>query len=93
MKNSYAVPSERYGHVHYFVQHDGNRYAFVPEEEWMPIYVTYNDDGSVYFIDTEGGPCIGVGFKTDEVEVVGIERIENQEWFILKEIENGKTEV
>ena len=93
MKNNYPVPSERYGYTHYFAQIDGDKYVFVPEKEWMPIYVTYNDDGSVYFIDTEGGPCVGVGFKTDEVEVIKIDRTERGEIFTLKEFNNGKTEV
>ena len=83
MKSKYAVPSDRYGHVHSFVQVEGNKYSFVPEKDWMPIYVTYNKDHSIYFIDTEGGPCIGVGFKTDEVEVTDICGV----LFVLKEIE------
>ena len=90
MKKIYNVPSERYGHTHKFVQQNNGKYVFVPEEEWMPIYVTYNKDHSVYFIDTEGGPCIGVGFKTDEIEVIGIETIGGIDYFTLKEI--NKTE-
>ena len=90
MKNDYRVPSERYGHTHYFVRQKDGRYAFVPAEEWMPVYITRNNDGSICFIDTEGGPCIGVGFKTDEIEVVKIESIGSIELFTLKEI--NKTE-
>lgn len=89
MKNNYLVPSERYGHVHYFVQYNDNKYSFVPAEEWMPVYITYNNDGSIYFIDTEGGPCIGIGFRTDEIEVVDIVIEGKRELFVLKEIEKG----
>lgn len=89
MKNNYIVPSERYGHTHYFVQYSDNKYSFVPAEEWMPIYITYNKDGSVYFIDTEGGPCIGIGFRTDEIEVTDIVIEDNRMLFVLKEIEKG----
>lgn len=86
MKIKYDVPSERYGHTHSFVRVVDDKYTFVPEKEWMPIYVTYNDDGSTYFIDTEGGPCIGVGFATDEIQVVDIVKEGNAELFVLKEI-------
>lgn len=89
MKNRYDVKSERYGHTHSFVRMSDGRYVFVPEESWMPVYVTANEDGGVKFIDTEGGPCIGVGFKTDEIEVVKIDRDEKGEWFTLKEIFDG----
>lgn len=90
MKEEYKVMSERYGHTHSFHLMYNGKYVFVPEESWMPIYVTYNDDGTVKFVDTEGGPCVGIGFKTDEVEVVNIERDENGEWFTLKELENAE---
>ena len=96
MKSNYKVPSDRYGYVHHFKKVEDERYRFVPEQEWMPIYVTYNDDKSVRFIDTEGGPCIGVGFKTDEIEVVKIDNEKSDNsfvagiYFTLKEIE--KTE-
>ena len=72
MKKEYNVKSERYGHTHKFVRMPSGYYTFVPEQEWMPIYVTYSEDGNVCFIDTEGGPCIGEGFETDEVKVVAI---------------------
>ena len=89
MKNNYLVPSERYGHTHYFVQVRDDKYVFVPEEEWMPVYITYNKDGSIYFVDTEGGPCIGIGFRTDEIEVTDIVIEDKRELFTLKEIEKG----
>jgi hypothetical protein len=82
MEKEYTVNSERYGHKHKFVQIEGDKYDFVPEKSWMPIYVTLNDDNKgVSFIDTEGGPCIGVGWSNDKIEVVDI--VGN--YFILKE--------
>lgn len=90
MEKVYNVPSERYGHVHKFVQIEGDLYSFVPEQDWMPIYVTLNGDGSIKFIDTDGGPCIGVGFMTDEVEVTKIERIGMGEVFTLRETSKNK---
>lgn len=90
MKNYYPVPSERYGHLHLFVRQKDNLYAFLPEEDWMPVYLTYNDDGSVAFIDTEGGPCIGVGFKTNLFKVTKIEIVDGIELFTIEE--NDKAE-
>ena len=81
MEREYKVKSDRYGHTHKFVQVEDDRYVFVPEESWMPIYVTLNDDKSVLFIDTEGGPCIGVGWSNDEIQVTKIEG----NYFTLKE--------
>jgi len=90
MEKVYNVPSERYGHVHKFVQIEGDLYSFVPEQDWMPIYATMNDNGDIDFIDTDGGPCISVGFKTDKVEVTKIESIGLGEVFTLKEIDGNK---
>lgn len=89
MKNCYDVPSDRYSHIHHFVRLvEGNEYAFVPSDEWMPIYLTYDDKNSKYFVDTDGGPFIGVGYKTDEVEVTDIKRTDTGGViFVLKEIE------
>ena len=72
MEKEYKVKSDRYGHVHKFVQMPTGYYAFVPEQDWMPLYITKNKDGSVSFVDTDGGPCIGVGFETDEIKVVAL---------------------
>lgn len=86
MKTEYKVKSERYGYTHSFVQAEDNKYNFVPEEDWMPIYITGDGNGGIAFIDTEGGPCIGIGFKTNEIEVVDLKTVGNTEIFILKEI-------
>ena len=72
MKAEYNVKSDRYGHVHKFVQLPSGNYGFVPEKDWMPIYVTYENNGDVAFIDTDGGPCVCKGFETEEVRVVKI---------------------
>ncbi len=89
MKETYTVPSDRYHRLHRFVRKENGNYDFVPEQDWMPIYVTMKEDNSgVYFVDTEGGPCIGEGFSTNEVIVEKINQDEkgNIE-FVLKEIE------
>lgn len=87
MENSYNVPSERYGYTHRFVSvhGDGNPYYFVPEKGWMPLYLTFNRDKSIHFVDTEGGPCVGPGFSTDEVIVTNMERVGDEVIFTLKE--------
>lgn len=74
MKDRYEVKSERYGHTHSFVKMPDGKYVFNPAEDWMPVYVTGSKKNGIEFIDTEGGPCIGVGFKTNEVEVVEIDK-------------------
>ncbi len=91
MEKEYKVKSDRYGHVHKFVQIPGGYYSFVPEKDWMPVYVTYNnkDRESVKFIDTEGGPIIFEGFETDEIRVTKIEVIGNGEVFTLEEKKRG----
>lgn len=87
MKNEYKLQA-RYGHTHKFVSinGNGNPYAFVPEEDWMPLYYNYNtrEDGTrdIATIDTEGGPLLYAGWSNDEVEV---ERITDNGEFILKE--------
>ena len=83
MKNSYNVQSERYGHTHKFIsaKDNGNPYIFTPAESWMPLYVTYNKDGTIFAIDTEGGPFITCGWTNGEITV---EKIEG-ELFYLKE--------
>lgn len=68
MEKEYKVKSDRYGYVHKFVQMPSGYYSFVPEKDWMPIYIT-GKMPDVKFIDTEGGPCICDGFETDEVKV------------------------
>ena len=45
MKNSYNIKSDRYNHTHRFVRIlDSEYYRFIPEEEWMPLYLTYTDN-------------------------------------------------
>lgn len=88
MKDFYVVHSERYHRLHKFVKLENGNYKFVPEEDWMPLYVTMNSDSdTVKFIDTEGGPCIDPGFRTDEFRVVEILNMPDGDLqFVLKEI-------
>ena len=83
MKENYNLKSDRYNHTHKFIKTtytylkngvlitDEDIYTFVPEQEWMPIYVTYADGNmkSVVFIDTEGGPNIYSGWSNNEIYV------------------------
>ena len=88
MKKTYLIKSDRYNHVHKFVSVLGtDDYRLVPEEEWMPIYVTFKENSKdVFFIDTEGGPCIGEGWSNGEVLVTKITHLDNILLFKLKEI-------
>ena len=91
MKQEYIVKSDRYGHNHKFVLVNevlNNWYSFKPEEEWMPLYVTYGDDEqkTVKSIDTDGGPNIYVGWSNDEVVVEEIFLIGNFMYFKLREV-------
>ena len=89
MKQEYNVKSDRYGHIHKFVQtNDGlNLYQFKCEEEWMPISVVYNDGekSSIKFIDPEGGPNIYNGWTNGEITVTEIVKIGHWFYFKLKE--------
>ena len=89
MKQEYIVKSDRYGHNHklILVNEVAGRYFFKPEEDWMPLYVTYGDNErkTVKFIDTEGGPNIYVGWSNGEVVVEEIFFIGNFMYFKLKE--------
>jgi hypothetical protein len=81
MEKEYIVLSDRYNHKHKFIKTtytylkngilitDEDIYTFVPEQEWMPIYVTYTDSkhNDVAFIDTEGGPNIYSGWSNNEI--------------------------
>lgn len=83
MKDIYFVKSDRYNHTHKFVKTkltrlcgedlitDNDLYLFTPEEEWMPIYLTYSnsDKNEVKFIDTEGGPIIFKGWNNGNIVV------------------------
>ena len=91
MKNEYAIPSDRYHHLHKFVKKENGHYDFVPQEDWMPVYVTMKEDGSgVEFIDTDGGPFISEGFKTFEITVEKIVAdADGQIEFILTENEGS----
>ena len=46
MKECYNVNSDRYNHVHHFVKKfdKDDEYLFIPAEDWMPIYVTMNEN-------------------------------------------------
>lgn len=87
MKNVYYVKSDNYNRTHKFVRIlDSEYYRFIPEESWMPIYMTYTPDYSnVVFIDTEGGPVIGTNWTNGEITVTEILLIDNALMFKLKE--------
>ena len=89
MREEYPVASDRYHNLHKFVRKENGHYDFIPQEDWMPLYVTMKEDGSgVEFIDTDGGPLITKGFSTGEVKVEDIIVDEKgQIEFILKEIQ------
>ena len=73
MQDVYYIQSDRYHRLHKFVRNEHGNYDFVPEQEWMPVYVTMSRDGDcVDFIDTEGGPCISVGWQSDKIIVKDI---------------------
>ncbi len=86
MKESYFIKSDRYDNVHTFKRNGltGNQYSFIPQEDWMPLYVTYNYDKSIKMVDTDGGPCLYSGWHNDEIEIVSIDEKGN---FILREYE------
>lgn len=90
MKNEYIVKSERYGHKHRFIKIDNKEplYIFVPEQEWMPIYVTYSnsDKNKIEFIDTEGGPNLYVGWCNGEVLVDDMTVVDDKLCFKLREV-------
>lgn len=88
MKTKYNVKSDRYNHTHKFVKIlDTNFYRFIPEEDWMPLYLTYtNNKNEVAFVDTEGGPCIDVGWSNNEIRVTEILLVDNALMFKLEEI-------
>lgn len=92
MKDKYIVKSDRYNYTHRFEKLNlSEYYIFVPEEKWMPLYITYDENRKIKFIDTEGGPCIEKGFSTNEVIVEDIFVIGNEIIFKLKEICVTKT--
>ena len=88
MQKEYPVQSDRYHNCHKFVRKENGNYDFIPEKDWMPIYVTSSEDGKrIEFIDSDGGPVIGRGFKNSFIEVVDIITNENNDIeFILKEL-------
>lgn len=89
MKNKYSIKSDRYNHTHKFVRIlDSDYYRFVPGEDWMPLYLTYaSDSNKVAFVDTEGGPCIEIGWSNNEISVTEIIQKDNILMFKLKENE------
>jgi hypothetical protein len=88
MKNSYNIKSDRYNHVHKFVRIlNTEYYRFVPEEDWMPLYLTYaSDKNEVAFVDTEGGPCIDTDWSNNEIRVTEIKLINDILMFKLEEL-------
>lgn len=108
MKKEYKVKSNRYNHTHKFVKTvftyfdengdtitENDVYIFEPEENWMPIYITYADSNrnEVAFIDTEGGPDIYKGWKSDEIIVEDMFIADDKLYFRLKEHERTTTTV
>lgn len=108
MEKEYIVLSDRYNHKHKFIKTefkysdengdivtDDNVYVFVPEQDWMPIYVTYTDSkhNEVAFIDTEGGPNIYEGWKNNEIIVVDMFIADDKMYFRLKEYNRTTTTV
>ena len=108
MEKEYKVKSDRYNHTHKFVKtefkysdengnivKDDNVYIFVPEQDWMSIYVTYSDSNrnEVAFIDTEGGPDIYQGWKNDEITVVDMFIADDKMYFHIKEHNRTTTTV
>lgn len=88
MESKYNIKSDRYGHTHKFVRIlDTEYYRFVPEQEWMPIYLTYTaDKAGVAFIDTEGGPILEVGWSNDEIRITDIMIIDDALMFKLETV-------
>jgi hypothetical protein len=90
MEKVYFVNSNLYNRVHKFMRSEkGNDiYLFVPEQEWMPLYVTYcdKDKNKVKFIDTDGGPNIYVGWTNGEILVDDIFTEDNKMYFKLREV-------
>lgn len=108
MKKEYKIKSNRYNHTHKFVKTkftyfdengdtitENDVYNFEPEENWMPIYITYSDSNrnEVAFIDTEGGPDIYKGWKNDEIIVEDMFIADDKLYFRLKEHNRTKTTV
>lgn len=48
---------------------------FIFKSDTQYMSVSKNDDNSINFIDPEGGPLIGIGYKIDGMEVVGIKYV------------------
>ena len=65
----------RYGDTHKLVPVEGcgeNVYKYVPAEDWMPMYYSYNgtfteddEEKELISIDTDGGPYLEVGFPVE----------------------------
>ena len=91
MNREYKVSSERYGHKHKFVSltDGGNPYVFVPEQEWMPLYYTYDKNHCIAAIDTEGGPFMTPGWSNDEIIIESIFEENGITKFYLKEKTEG----
>ena len=92
MKEVYYVKSNRYGHTHKFIKNPKSEYyCFIPEKDWMPLYVTYKSDGTgVLFLDTDGGPLLEREWKNDEIKISEILLNDNGIEFKLEEICVGK---
>ena len=85
MKNKYLIKSDNYNHTHKFIRILGSNYfRFIPEENWMHIYITYLDDNNI-MVDTEGGPCLTKNWENNEIIINDIILIDNALMFELKE--------
>ena len=88
MRKIYDISSRNRKHHFVSVNNDGgNPYYLEPQESWMPLYLTYNDDGTIFAVDTDGGPFIVSGWSNDEVTVDKIEGNGFKPLFYLKENE------
>ena len=88
MKATYKIKSDRYNHTHRFVRIlDTEYYRFIPEESWMPIYLTYaQDKNGVAFVDTEGGPLLDTGWSNCEIKITEIIKVDDSIMFKLEEV-------
>ena len=84
MNNDIKLRS-RYGDFHtlqHMPEEGDNVYRYVPAQEWMPMYYTFEkaydenaDVNELVAVDTDGGPFLGIG---DEVEGKTVKRVYNK---------------
>ena len=83
MNNDIKLRS-RYGDFHtlqHMPEEGDNVYRYVPAEDWMPMrygFDTYDKDAEInelVYVDTDGGPFIGIGY---EIQGKTVKRIYNK---------------